>query len=155
MSSTANRMVSGTPVAAVVDDPKLDRMSRLTTPLWVRMSGPFDPSPGYGPAVSSGIATSQAAPAVMLDALAEAAGVLPGDPVARDAAPGVHAAIVRLAPATPRSLIAWRRVRRVWTSKARPWSQAGSVGSGSTRPSKVGTGSWRSLAGVFFTGATP
>jgi len=28
------------------DVPKLDRMSLRTTPLWVRMSGPFEPSPG-------------------------------------------------------------------------------------------------------------
>ncbi len=30
-------------------------MSRRTTPSWVSTFGPFDPSPGYGPAVSSGI----------------------------------------------------------------------------------------------------
>jgi hypothetical protein len=30
----------------VEDDPKLERMSERTMPLAVRMSGPFDPSPG-------------------------------------------------------------------------------------------------------------
>src|SRR2546429_5818309 len=49
-------IVSGMPSATVVDDPKLDRMSWRTIPLWLRTSGPFEPSPGYGPAVSSGIA---------------------------------------------------------------------------------------------------
>ena len=38
-----------------VDEPKLERMSLRTTPLWVSTFGPFEPSPGYGPAVSSGI----------------------------------------------------------------------------------------------------
>ena len=35
--------------------PKLGRMSLRTIPLWSSTFGPFDPSPGYGPAVSSGI----------------------------------------------------------------------------------------------------
>src|SRR6476619_3489441 len=30
-------------------------MSSRTMPLWVSTFGPFEPSPGYGPAVSSGI----------------------------------------------------------------------------------------------------
>ena len=42
--------------------PKLERMSLRTTPLWLRTSGPFEPSPGNGPAVSSGM-TAQLAPA--------------------------------------------------------------------------------------------
>ena len=47
-------IVSGTPVAIVVEDPKLERDVLRTTPLWFRTFGPFEPSPGYGPAVSSG-----------------------------------------------------------------------------------------------------
>src|SRR5689334_18622708 len=48
-------MVVGTPSAVPDDDPKLDRMSLRTTPSSPSTSTPFDPSPGYGPAVSSGI----------------------------------------------------------------------------------------------------
>ena len=33
-------------------------MSLRTTPLWVSTLAPFDPSPGYGPAVSSGVSVS-------------------------------------------------------------------------------------------------
>ena len=66
----ASRMVSGTPVAVVVELPKLERMSWRTTPLCSRMSGPLEPSPGYGPAVSSGMSAQLAA-----SALAEAAAV--------------------------------------------------------------------------------
>lgn len=36
----------GTPAAFAVDVPKLDRMSRRTTPACSRMSGPFEPSAG-------------------------------------------------------------------------------------------------------------
>ena len=38
-------------------------MSLRTTPLWVRTSGPFEPSPGNGPAVSSGMTVQSAAAA--------------------------------------------------------------------------------------------
>ena len=51
-------MTSGTPVAVVVDEPKLERMSERTTPVSSRTLGwlvPCEPSPGYGPAVSSGM----------------------------------------------------------------------------------------------------
>src|SRR5204863_1930161 len=56
-------------------DPKLERMSRRTTPLSVSTFGPFEPSPGNGPAVSSGIAlvafVAFDAPAVVVDELEE------------------------------------------------------------------------------------
>src|SRR5216110_726026 len=59
-SLMASPIVSGTP-SAVPDAPaKLDRMSCRTTPARVRTSGPFDPSPGKGPAVSSGIRVQSA-----------------------------------------------------------------------------------------------
>ena len=48
-----------TPSAVPDASPKLFLMSRRTTPLSVRAFGPLEPSPGYGPAVSSG--TSPAA----------------------------------------------------------------------------------------------
>src|SRR5947207_13451975 len=50
-------------------------MSFRTTPLWVRTSGPFEPSPGNGPAVSSGIVSQlvalAAAPLVEAPAVAD------------------------------------------------------------------------------------
>src|SRR5689334_11306845 len=51
-------MVSGTPSAERVEEPKLARMSDRTMPLWVSAFGPLEPSPGYGPAVSSGMVFS-------------------------------------------------------------------------------------------------
>ena len=45
---------SGTPFASVRLLPKLRRMSWRTMPESSSTSGPLDPSPGYGPAVSVG-----------------------------------------------------------------------------------------------------
>jgi hypothetical protein len=42
-------IVSGTPSAVPLADPKLDRMSLRTMPDWSSALGPLDPSPGYGP----------------------------------------------------------------------------------------------------------
>ena len=47
-------MVSGMPAALVVLEPKLEVMSLRTMPLSVSTFAPLEPSPGYGPAVSSG-----------------------------------------------------------------------------------------------------
>ena len=58
MSRTVSVIVSGTPGAVVVELPKLERMSLRTTPHCVSTLAPFDPSPGYGPAVSSGVSVS-------------------------------------------------------------------------------------------------
>src|SRR4051812_11882575 len=55
LSTTVRLIVSGTPVATPLAVPKLERMLLRTTPLCVSTLGPFVPSPGYGPAVSSGI----------------------------------------------------------------------------------------------------
>src|SRR4051794_38573225 len=52
-------MVSGTPSAAALPEPKLRRMSPRTAPAWVRTLGPLVPSAGYGPAVSRGIGPGQ------------------------------------------------------------------------------------------------
>src|SRR3954447_2098613 len=48
-------MVYGTPSALPLLPSKLERMSLRTTPLSLSTSGPFEPSPGNGPPVSSGI----------------------------------------------------------------------------------------------------
>ncbi len=128
-------MVSGTPVATVVLVPNDDVMSLRTTPLWLSTSGPFEPSPGYGPAVSSGISVVQSAAATaeaLDDADADALAL------ADEPAPGAQAAIPRLMPASPMPLSTRRRSSSVWMSKARPWSHAGSVGSGRGRPSNMG-----------------
>ena len=55
LSTTVSSIVSGTPAATPDAEPMLERMSLRTTPSSVRMLGPFVPSPGYGPPVSSGI----------------------------------------------------------------------------------------------------
>src|SRR5262245_49391161 len=53
-------MVSGTPSAVPLSPPKLERMSLRTTPVVDSTFGPLEPSPGYGPCVSSGILVAQA-----------------------------------------------------------------------------------------------
>ena len=54
-----------TPLAAPVALPKLVRMSLRTTPSCASTSGPLEPSPGYGPAVSSGMVVHSAAVVVL------------------------------------------------------------------------------------------
>src|SRR5882724_4853076 len=86
-------MVSGTPSAVPESAPKLSVMSPRTTPLWVRICGPFEPSPGYGPAVSSGIFEQVVVSVLPAPAPAVAA------PLAPSVAPAVPAA-----PAPPFAL---------------------------------------------------
>src|SRR6266571_4404679 len=84
-STTVSAIVSGTPAAVPLGPAKLDRMSVRTMPDWVSTSGPLEPSPGNGPAVSSGISTQAAADPVSAAAAAcvespeETAGPFPGD----------------------------------------------------------------------------
>ena len=125
--------MSGTPSAVADPDPIEVRMSLRTTPLSVSTSGPLVPSPGYGPAVSSGM-TSQATSAVpaVAAALAAAEALAVGAPVA-PVAP--HAARPRLSAPRPRPASTVRRATSVSRSNASPWSQGGSSGSWSGRPS--------------------
>src|SRR5262245_36448941 len=58
--------VSGTPSALPDKPAKLERMSLRTTPLAPSTLGPFDPSPGYGPCVSSGILVVHTLPLVVV-----------------------------------------------------------------------------------------
>ena len=53
-----SRIVIGTPSATPDAEPKLEVMSLRTMPLSVSTLTPLEPSPGYGPAVSSGISPS-------------------------------------------------------------------------------------------------
>ncbi len=121
----ASLIVSGTPVTVVLDVPKLERMSARTMPLWARTFGPFEPSPGNGPAVSSGMTAQSAATAEPV-AAATAEPVAAALPVALDVAeaedngvpeaPGAHATIdIRpaLIVVSPASLRTWRRSIRV------------------------------------------
>src|SRR6187455_1474462 len=95
----------GTPSAAPDAEPKLERMSPRTTPSSARTFTPFDPSPGNGPAVSSGITSvaedaSDAAVAVVGEVEVDCAPLFADF----DAQPAIA---TTLAP--PRS---WRRRRR-------------------------------------------
>src|SRR5206468_6116664 len=114
-SGLRDRSARRTPPATFVDVPKLDRMSLRTTPLWVRTSGPFEPSPGNGPAVSSGITAQSAAAAVDAplaepdDALELADAELPADPLLDPAGP--QAARVKSPALTPLKPIAFSTLR--------------------------------------------
>ena len=66
-SLTTRENSSGTPSAVPLEPPNEVRMSLRTMPDSVRTSGPFEPSAGYGPAVSD--ATSVAVPAAALAAV--------------------------------------------------------------------------------------
>jgi hypothetical protein len=118
-SLTVSAIVSGTPCATVADEPKLERMSLRTMPESSSTFTPFEPSPGYGPPVSSGTSVTGADAAAVAEA--EAVGVAVGDAVGEGdaAASGVctpHAASrdVRVSP--PKMPSARRRSMRVWTS---------------------------------------
>ena len=117
----------------VVDGPKLDVMSLRTMPLSVSTFTPLLPSPGYGPAVSSGIA----AHAVLVDAAVEATVaavlsavvVLAVDPLEAameaelEPESDPHATSTAAAPVPANRVGRRRRLTRVPRSKARPRSR--------------------------------
>src|SRR5438128_1780264 len=94
-------MSSGMPAATPDALPKLERMFLRTTPLWFSTSGPFEPSAGYGPAVSSGMVVQSAAAAEPDAPDMLAVPELAALPVGRHAASASRLALV---VATPRSL---------------------------------------------------
>src|SRR5215471_7796566 len=94
-----NLIVVGTPSATPDAEPKLRVMSRRTTPSAVSASGPFEPSPGYGPAVSSGMR-------VVVDDVAPGTVVVDDDTVFLDEE---HAANTASKPAPPSNRMACRR----------------------------------------------
>ena len=61
-------MFRGIPAAVPERSPKLERMSWRTTPLSTRTLGPLEPSPGNGPPVSWGTASTGSPPPVVVDA---------------------------------------------------------------------------------------
>ncbi|WP_367616046.1 hypothetical protein [Phycicoccus avicenniae] len=104
------------PGAVALASPKLLVMSERTTPDCSRTSAPFEPSPGYGPAVSSGISTRSVAASP--DVLPAAGVAAADDPDPLEAAP--HAASAPPATPMPRTARARRRSSRVPRSKASP-----------------------------------
>ena len=118
----------GTPSAVPLDAPKLDRMSLRTMPLSARTSGPLEPSPGYGPAVSSGISPRAAAVPVAVAAAEPVDAVEPDVLAPQAASPTVTAP-------RPSARSICRRPRSVATSNANPWSTTSSSGRGSGLPS--------------------
>ncbi len=121
MSITSNENVSGTPSATPDAPPKLDVMSLRTTPDCSRMSGPFVPSAGYGPFVSSGISSSDPAETAVESVAVE---------------PPLEQAAIATAPApAPSSDNKRRRVKSVPMSNCRPWSTSSASGSANGRPS--------------------
>jgi hypothetical protein len=132
-STIVKSTTSSTPSATPLEDPMLDRMSLRTTPLWLRMFLPFDPSPGNGPAVSGGMIEHVWSAAVGLAVEVEAlvADVVStddgaGDDEASNDEAGAFESLLHpnrtadaLAPNTPKALSAARRVIAVLVSKAR------------------------------------
>src|SRR6478752_7833317 len=119
-------------------------MSCRTTPEASRTFGPLEPSPGYGPAVSSGISTPHSAMARVNGGVAVAAdepvaaaeAVAVAEEVADDVEPvfpaGVQAASAAAAPPAPRNSPRDRRLIRVVRSNSSPrswlgcgWSKSG------------------------------
>src|SRR5262245_17131249 len=91
--------------------------------------GPLDPSPGYGPPVSSGASTRAAAGvAFEVAEVAEVAAVAVEEDVAADARPDavadglalLHAASAPATPRPPRIVSARRRSTRVCRSNSSP-----------------------------------
>jgi hypothetical protein len=76
-------------------EPKLVVMSRRTTPLSLKTFGPFEPSPGNGPAVSSGIGVDGS------DVLEE---IVPEGRLVVVVPPPVLSEVVRLDDAQPTSV---------------------------------------------------
>jgi hypothetical protein len=93
-------------------------MSRRTIPLSVRTFGPFEPLPGYGPAVSSGIG-SVVAPATAVVGLEDDDAELLDDVAAEselDEPLDPHALAIATTPAAPIHCRARRRPSNVCTS---------------------------------------
>src|SRR5919108_1683934 len=127
LSSTVRFTCSGTPSATPDAEPKLDRMSLRTTPSWLRTSGPFDPSPGYGPDVSSGMASELSL--LSLDAAASVSSPEPHPASTASPAPPKRARARRRPNSGPeRSVVTWSMAPMV---EVRPWSH---LGSGSENP---------------------
>ncbi|HEU4896598.1 MAG TPA: hypothetical protein VFX88_03375 [Actinomycetota bacterium] len=98
-------MVSGTPSAVVVEDPTLERMSLRTIPESSSTLGPFDPSPGNGPAVSSGTTARSPPPADEEEVVApEPEPVAPAEPPAPDPPQAASSAAALSPPNSPSTL---------------------------------------------------
>src|ERR671914_2085873 len=107
-SSSVISTVVGTPSATPEALPKLFVMSSRTTPLSVRTLGPFDPSPGNGPAVSSGI--SDVVPAD--DSVSEDVAVAEAPEVVSPSEPPQAATMTEPTPPANRPTAVRRETRR-------------------------------------------
>src|SRR5215207_2626797 len=90
MSTTVNDIVYGTPSTVPLMPSKLEVMSLRTTPFSASTSGPFEPSPGNGPPVSSGNAEHEVTVDAAEPAVVVVAALVVG--VVDDDAPSVVAA---------------------------------------------------------------
>ena len=131
MSVTVSSNVVGTPSAVPDADPMLLRMSLRTTSASVSTFGPLDPSPGYGPAVSSGIGSHDALVALVPDVLPASAvdavvAVVPAVDVELELESDPHAASTAVAPAPASSASTLRRLSIRCRSTASPWSNGSS-----------------------------
>jgi hypothetical protein len=127
-SRSDNVTVNGTPSAVPLDDPKLERMSLRTMPDSVSTFGPFDPSPGYGPAVSSGISSQLAEVADPVGVDGAAVDASSADPVEVDPVAGASSSVAqptRVASPTPANRVSARRRLSVLRSYASPRSCSG------------------------------
>ena len=119
--------MSGTPSATVVDEPKLERMSLRTMPESSSTLTPFEPSPGYGPPVSSGTSSTGPDAAAVGLGVAVALGVVAvADALAVGVVSGdAQAASRAVTPMPPKSPSARRRSTSVRMSYTSPrWSSS-------------------------------
>ena len=142
MSITFIVTVSGTPSATVPVSMLVVRSER-SMPDASSTSGPLEPSPGYGPAVSVTISVRVAdgeALAADEEAVGDEEPALAEVELEEDEAPSwtPHAARTRAPAPAPKMPSALRRETSVPTSKAAPWSSTSSAGRWKARPSKVG-----------------
>ena len=112
-------MVNGTPSATPDAEPKLERMSRRTMPSCVSTFTPFEPSPGNGPAVSSGMIEQLVATAFVVvvaagDVVVVAVAARVVDAAVSELPAEEQPATIAPRPAPPRSTRALRRVKREW-----------------------------------------
>src|SRR3954468_12819341 len=113
LSTTVSSTARGTPPATPDAEPMLFVMSRRTTPSSVRTLGPLVPSPGKGPAVSSGICSqvepAAVPPAIVVVVESEAPADVLVEPLA-PAPPPPQPARTTAAPSPPNQVRSSRRL---------------------------------------------
>jgi hypothetical protein len=110
VSVSASSTVNGTPSATPVAEPMLERRSLRTMSASVSTLGPLEPSPGNGPAVSSGIGSQLVTAA---DGVELSVAAVESTPDVAAVVPALAAALPQAARATAPPASASSR-RRVW-----------------------------------------